>query len=295
MTRKLGVAGLQLMKYPDSELNISRFEEIVSRTKTRYPWVDLVFAGELLLQKYGVKNWKDHAQPMPNDLTERLAQLAKKNHCWLVPGSFLEKDGSKIYNTSVVFDPTGKLVAKYRKLFPWVPYEDTSFGSEFVMFEIPEVAKIGLTICYDVWFPEVYRTLAWMGAEVILQPSASYTPDRDAELVLVQAQAIMNQCYVLNANIIEPQGGGKSIFADPEGRIIQQASTHEEIMIHALDIDRVSWVRDNGSYALCAVWKAFRDSPLEGRFPPYKDLRSGAVFKGLKETRVQSSVREWKT
>jgi len=293
MTRRLGVAGLQLAKMPyELETNINKFEKVTIETKNKYPWIDLVFAGELYLQVYGEVDWKSEAEPIPNALTERLGDLAKKTGCWLVPGSLLERANDKIFNTAIVFDPKGHIVAKYRKLFPWAPHEDTSFGTDFVTFEIPGIAHIGLSICYDVWYPEVFRTLAWMGAEVILQPSASYTPDRDAELILVQAQAIMNQCYVLNSNVISPQGGGKSIFADPEGRVIQQVGTHEEVMIHALDIDRVHWLRENGSYAICPVWKALRDSPLRGKFPVYENLHDGKIFEELGATKVKKSIRQ---
>jgi formamidase len=284
---------LQLTKNPnDQEENLSKFEMVTCETKRKYPWIDLIFVGELYLQAYGKENWKSFAEPIPNELTERLKKLAKKSGCWLVPGSFLERLNEHVYNTAIVFDPKGNMVVNYRKAFPWAPHEDTSFGTEFVTFEIPGIARIGLSICYDVWFPEVFRTLAWMGADVILQPSASYTPDRDAELILVQAQAIMNQCYVLNSNILLPQGGGRSIFVDPEGRIIQQVGTHEEIMIHSLDIERVRWVRENGSYAICPVWKALRDSPINGNFPIYENLRGGKIFDSIGEMGHKRSVKE---
>ena len=293
MSRRLGIAGLQMLKAQDAdEENLKRFSQLVRRTKSRYPWVDLVFVGELYLQPYGKDDWKSRAGSIPNDLTYRMAELARETRCWLVPGSFLEKEGERVYNTAVVFNPDGDMIAKYRKLFPWVPYEDTAYGTEFVCFDIPGIARIGLTICYDVWFPEVFRTLAWMGAEVILQPSATYTPDRGVELVMTQAQAIMNQCYVLNANVIMPQGGGNSLFVDPEGNVMQQAGTHEEVMLHVVDIERVHWIREHGTYAICPIWKSLRDSPLRGRFPVYENLEGGVVFKGLKDTRVHRSIRE---
>jgi len=295
MTRKLGVAALQLKKHPDDPtITLENFERTVRKTKAQFPWVDLIFTGELLLQPYGKKNWKALAIKIPGDLTERLSTLAKEVGCWLVPGSFLEKDGSDIFNTAIVFYPDGEIVAKYRKIFPWMPFEDTSWGSDFVVFEIPGITKVGLVICYDLWFPELFRTLAWMGAEVILQPSATYTPDRDAEIVLTQAQAIMNQCYVLNINIISQTGGGRSIFADPEGRILQYVGTHEEIMTEVIDLDKVAWVRQHGSFGITPVWKSIRDSPLGGRFPQYENMQDGEIFKDLGKLKVQKSIRDWK-
>lgn len=294
MTKKLGVAGLQLKKDPHNiEANIVKFEEVTRNVKRKNPWVDLIFTGELYLQQYGVNDWKEFASQIPNELTERLSEVAKRNRVWLVPGSFLEREESKIFNTSIVFNPEGEIIAKYRKLFPWTPHEDTSFGTDFVVFDIPDLARVGLTICYDVWFPELFRTLAWMGADIILQPSATYTNDRSAELVLTRAQAIMNQCYVLNVNVIQTIGGGESLFVGPEGQILYQTGTHEEIILQTVDLDYVNWVRQYGLAAVSPVWKCLRDSPLQGKFPPYENLADGEIFKILGATKVPKSIREW--
>jgi len=294
MSRKLGVAGLQLKKDPDNpSFTFENFERTVRNTKAQFPWVDLIFTGELLLQPYGKKDWKDLAIKIPGELTERLSNIAKEVECWLVPGSFLENDGSDIYNTAIAFNPKGEIVAKYRKIYPWMPFEDTTYGTEFVTFEIPGITRVGLVICYDLWFPELFRTLTWMGAEVILQPSATYTPDRDAEIVLTKAQAIMHQCYVLNTNVISITGGGRSLFTDPEGRVLQAVGSHEEVLIEVIDLDKVAWIRQNGSFGISPVWKSFRDSPLAGRFPQYENLHEGEIFKDLGELKVQKSIRKW--
>jgi formamidase len=293
LSRKLGVAGLQLLRSEDSEQNLEKFEKIAKKTKRSFPWIDLIMIGELYLQKYGKPDWKKFAEPIPNPLTDRLSDLAKKLKCWIVPGSFLERDGSDVFNTAIVFNPQGEIVAKYRKMFPWMPQEDTSFGTEFVTFDIPNIGRVGIVICYDVWFPELFRTLSWMGAEVILQPSLTYTSDRPAELVLAQAQAIMNQCYVLNVNVVSMQGGGESIWVDPEGYVIEKTGTHEAIMTNVIDLDKVTWVRQHGHIGMNPLWKSLRDSPLEGKFPPYQDFRKGEIFKKMGKLKLQRSIREW--
>lgn len=293
MSRKLGVAGLQLLKSEDGKANLEKFERVARKTKASFPWIDLIFTGEFYLQQYGKPDWKDTAEPIPNQLTDSLGELAKKLKCWLVPGSFLEKVDSEVFNTAVVFNPEGKLVAKYRKIFPWMPFEDTAWGTDFVTFDIPEIGRIGIIICYDVWFPELLRTLAWKGAGVILYPSLTYTSDRQAELILAQAQAIMHQCYVLNVNTISLQGGGESIWVGPEGHILEKTGTHEAIITNVIDFDMVDWIRQNGSIGLDQVWKSLRDSPLKGKFPPYENLAEGEVFKKLGKLKAQRSVRDW--
>jgi len=293
LSRKLGVAGLQLSKSEDSLADLQKFEKVATKTKASFPWIDLIFTGELYLQKYDKPNWGESAQSIPNELTDRLSDLAKKLKCWLVPGSFLELDGSDVFNTALAFSPEGKMVAKYRKMFPWMPQENTSWGTDFVTFDIPKIGRIGIVICYDLWFPELFRTLAWMGAEVILQPSLTYTSDRPAELILAQAQAIMHQCYVLNVNVVSAQGGGESIWVDPEGLILERTGNHDAIITNVIDFDKVSWVRQHGHYGLNPVWKSIRDSPLQGKFPPYHNLQEGEIFKKIGTLKLQSSIREW--
>jgi formamidase len=282
-----------LLRSEDSETNLEKFERVAKKTKKSFPWIDLIMIGELYLQKYGKPDWKRFAEPIPNPLTDRLSDLAKKLKCWLVPGSFLEKYGSDVFNTAIVYNPKGEIVAKYRKMFPWMPQEETSFGTEFVTFDIPDIGRIGIVICYDVWFPELFRTLAWKGAEVILQPSLTYTSDRPAELILAQAQAIMNQCYVLNVNVVSQQGGGESIWVDPEGYVIEKTGTHEAIMTNVIDFDKVSWVRQHGHIGMNPLWKSLRDSPIQGKFPPYHDLQSGEIFKKMGKLKLQRNIREW--
>jgi predicted amidohydrolase len=97
-------------------------------------------------------------------------------------------------------------------------------GEEFCVFDIPGKGRCGLCICYDQWFPEVVRSLTWMGAEVIFCPTATYTSDRSLELVLAQANAGVNQVYFLNVNGVGGGGIGQSIFVDAEGRVLSWPS-----------------------------------------------------------------------
>ncbi len=167
--------------------------------------------------------WKKNAEVIPGPLTERLQALARKTHQWLVPGSMWELDGDKLYNTALVISPEGEIVAKYRKMFPWLPYEaGTTPGDQFCVFDIPNVGRFGLCICYDMWFPEVSRQLAWMGAEVIIQPTLTPTSDRELELAMARANGLFNQCYFVSVNGIGEWGGGRSTIIDPDGRVLRK-------------------------------------------------------------------------
>ena len=96
-------------------------------------------------------------------------------------------------------------------------------GKDFVVFDVPQ-GRIGLAICYDLWFPEVARTLVSMGAEIIIYPTLAGTIDRSAELILAQSTSIVNQCYTLSVNAAGQLGNGQSIVVGPEGNIAKQNS-----------------------------------------------------------------------
>ena len=98
-------------------------------------------------------------------------------------------------------------------------------GDAFSVFDIPQVGRFGMMICYDGWFPEVPRALAWLGAEVLLQPTLTKTVDRQQELVLARANAITNQAYVVSPNYGGLFGTGGSIVVDPEGHVLVQGGS----------------------------------------------------------------------
>ena len=93
------------------------------------------------------------AEPLDGPRVRALAEIAATHRIWLVPGSLAERDGDAIHNTAVVFAPDGRLVAAYRKVFPWRPYEAWAPGADWVTFDVPEIGRFGLSICFDSWFP----------------------------------------------------------------------------------------------------------------------------------------------
>ncbi len=187
-----------------------------------------------------------------------------------------EQDDDKLYNTAIVISPRGELIAKYRKMFPWLPYESgTAEGDQFCVFDIPDVGRFGLCICYDMWFPEVSRTLAWMGAEVILQPTLTPTSDRELELIMCRANALFNQCYFISVNGIGAWGGGRSTMIDPDGRVLQEASANQTFLTEIIDLDHVTRTREYGTLGLAQTLKQLRDAGH--KFPVYND---GQLAKG---------------
>jgi predicted amidohydrolase len=259
----------------DADATVDKMADIVANINKSFPWIQLMMFHELAVPGFvhfvTVDNndtRKRGVEPIPGPLTDRLCALARQARIWLVPGSMYEQEGDKLYNTAIVISPQGKIVAKYRKMFPWLPYESgMTAGDQFCVFVIPGVGRFGLCICYDIWFPEVSRTLAWMGAEVILQPTLTPTPDRELELIMCRANAIFNQCYFISVNGSETWGGGRSTIIDPDGRILQQASTNQTFMTEIIDLDHVTRTREFGTLGLAQTLKQLRDSGQ--KFPVY--------------------------
>lgn len=276
MSRLFGISGVQMSVVSwNAEATVDKMSDIAHNIRRNFPWVGLVMYHELvvpgLVQFVSTEKpdtWKRNAEPIPGPLTDRLCVLAKKTGQWLVPGSMYELDGDKLYNTAVVISPEGEIVAKYRKMFPWLPYESgTATGNQFCVFDIPDVGRFGLCICYDIWFPEVSRTLAWMGAEVILQPTMTPTSDRELELILCRASAISNQAYIVSVNGIGDWGGGRSLIVDPDGRVLQRAGTNQTILTEMIDLDHTTRTREYGTLGLAQTLKQLRDSGH--KFPVY--------------------------
>ncbi len=258
------------MKVSATEHNLPAMAARLDELMAIYPWVQMVVYSELAI--WGPVRAK--AQPIPGPAEEAFRKMAAKHRIWLIPGSMYESAGDRIYNTSQVINPEGQVVGRYRKLFPFRPYEmGVSAGDEFLVFDVPDVGRFGVSICYDMWFPETTRTLAVMGAEVILHPSLTGTIDRDVELSIVRATAAMNQCYFFDINGVGDGGVGRSIICGPEGNILHQAGDQEEMIPMEIDLERVRRSRVHGLLRLGQVLKSFRDRSVE--FPIYQ---SGAQY-----------------
>ncbi len=278
MSRLFGIAGVQMSVVPwDADATFEKMSDIAINIQKSFPWVQMVVYHELIvpgLVQFKTPEskdwWKKHSESIPGPLSDRLCALARKTGQWLIPGSMYELEGDKLYNTSIVISPQGEIVTKYRKMFPWLPYEaGTSPGDQFCTFDIPNVGRFGLMICYDMWFPETSRTLAWMGAEVIIQPTLTPTSDRELELVMARANALFNQAYFVSINGIGEWGGGRSTIINPDGRVMQEASTNQTILTEMLDLDHTSRTREFGTLGLAQTLKQLRDSGH--KFPIYQD------------------------
>ncbi|MFC7847075.1 carbon-nitrogen hydrolase family protein [Arthrobacter sp. NPDC057388] len=215
---------------------------------------------------------QDSAEPLDGPRVKELKELAADLGIWLVPGSVCERGPEgQLFNTQLVLSPEGELAGYYRKIFPWRPFEPYDPGDRFTTVDLAGIGRVGLNICYDAWYPEVSRQLAWMGAEVILNVVKTTTPDRRQELVLAKANAIVNQVFVVSVNCAGPTGQGHSIIVDPEGNTITEAGDDAPVLLTAdLDLAAVEHVRTHGTENLNRPWSQFRDGEAAVELPVYQ-------------------------
>lgn len=262
-SNNFGIAGLQTA-YSSGD-NLEHLATEIASIAKRFPWVKMVVAGELC----GFGANPSHAQCMPGNTESFLCDVAREHGLWLIPGSLYENVDGVIYNTSPVINPLGEVIGRYRKIFPFTPYENNiEPGNEFLVFDVPEVGRFGLSICYDMWFPETIRSLCSLGAEVILHPTMTNTIDRDVELAIVRAHAATNQCYFVDVNVAGDLGIGRSIICGPGGEVIYQAGSGREVMTFEIDFNHVRNCRKQGWNKLGQPLKSFRDNKVV--YPAYQ-------------------------
>jgi predicted amidohydrolase len=273
--RPLPIAALQTAPvFGDPDATLARLRERVPRVLMMAPATRLVLLPELHLAALAPPLEESAKVPVevPGPVTDALGEIARAAGIWLVPGTVYEPaDDGGVHNTCLVFSPDGELVASYRKVFPWQPHETSVAGDCFTVFDIPGVGRLGLSICYDGSFPETCRELAWMGAEVVLQPTLTTTTDRETELVTARANAIFNQIYVVSLNAAAPAGLGRSLIVDPEGIVRYQAGSAEEVITDVLDLDAVTRVREYGTYGVSRMWDQFERRREQLRLSVYAD------------------------
>ncbi|MDF1608165.1 carbon-nitrogen hydrolase family protein [Hoeflea sp. YIM 152468] len=263
------IAGIQM--YVNAvEPNVDAMLHKLDVVMARFPWTQMVVFSELAA--FGPLS--RFAQPLLNDTIERFQAAARRYNVWVIPGSMFEQaDDGLIYNTATVISPDGAIVSHYRKMFPFLPYEvGIAGGSEFCIFDVPGVGRFGLSICYDIWFPETTRHLTSMGVEVLIHPVLTGTIDRSTEIAIAQATAAQFQCYIFDINGLGAGGIGQSCVVSPSATILHRSMAGEDMFPVEIDFDQVRRQRETGFMGLGQVLKSFRDRAVD--FPVY-DRASG--------------------
>ena len=214
---------------------------------------DFVILPELWVQGgFAFPTFPETAESIDGLAVSALQAAAKEAQVWLHGGSLVTRDDDgKLRNTAIVISPTGELVGKYAKrhLFGFTGGETTvlAAGNDLVTVDLPW-GRAGLSICYDLRFPEMYRALLDLGSKIFLIPSA--WPERRIAhwSLLTRARAVENQCFVIACNGAGIQGdtvlGGRSVVVDPWGAVLAEGGDDEEVLTCDLDIETIDKTRE---------------------------------------------------
>jgi deaminated glutathione amidase len=249
--RELVAAAIQMSSTPDKEENRERAEALIREAVSA--GAELVALPELWSCHGLAKVYRENAEPVPGPTTEFLGDLARELGVYLLGGSILEGEPSaeRLSNTSTFFDPSGEMTAVYQKLHLFdVKVSDREYlesaniapGKEIVTAKAG-AATLGLSVCYDVRFPELYRLLALRGAEILAVPAAfTLQTGKDHWEILLRARAVENQAFV----VAPAQWGrkadgrwtyGRSTIVDPWGTVLATCPDRDGYALATLDLD----------------------------------------------------------
>ena len=256
---RLIVALVQMQSGNDKEQNVSTAERLVHEAAGK--GASIVALPEYFSFGAIGPQQKEVAESVEGPTGTRMRQIAAATGVYLVGGSIAERDerSGKVFNTSLFIDPKGEIIAAYRKIHPFdleVDDETTLRESDYLQpgdtLELCETGygAIGLTICYDLRFPEIYRALALEGARIIFVVSSFMAlTGRDHWEPLLRARAIENQVFIAAPNQAGPIPGtelmrhGHSMIIDPWGNILSQAADAEQVVTAEIDFDYLAKVR----------------------------------------------------
>ena len=259
---KLKVAAVQMNSGSDKEKNLKQADRLIKiavKKKTNFIALPEVFNFRGNLNKAS-----EVAEKIPGYSTNFISKLAKKYKVWILIGSMMEtirpETSTKPFNTSVLINPNGKIIAKYRKMHL---FDIRLKGKEILESKRNQAgknprlasvgkAKIGLSICYDLRFPELYRHYSQRGAKVFCIPSSFIKPTGEAHWhTLIKARAIENFAYVIAPNQAGIGTGGvktygHSLIVDPWGKILAEGPANGEAVVFAeIDLDYLKKIRNN--------------------------------------------------
>jgi omega-amidase len=228
------------------EINIERARRLLDEAKKQD--AELVLLPELWTTGYDLERVAEHGIDLSEKSQNVLADLARQFEVYLC-GSTLERKDGKYFNTQTIYSPAGALLAKYRKLHLFRPLNEPTFlspGVEPMTVELPW-GKAGLAICYDLRFPELFRSYAMAGAQLMLVCAEWPHPRLEHWRTLLRARAIENQAFVVACNAVGNVNGnvffGHSMIINPWGEVVAEAEESETTLFAELDLGQVDQIR----------------------------------------------------
>jgi len=247
----LRLALLQL-RIDDSEPASARVDRAIALVRAQ-AGADLVVLPELWVPgAFAYRGYEASASSLPGAVIGEISLAAREIGAYVLAGTVIERDDGELHNTAVLIGPAGDIVHTYRKvhLFGFDHGEAAVLtpGDVVSTYPLPGFTTLGMTTCYDLRFPELYRLLLDEGAQLIVVPAGWPAARLDHWLLLLRARAVENQLFVIGCNQVGMQEGvelgGHSVVVDPWGRVIAEAGTDEEVLTVELDLALVAKIRD---------------------------------------------------
>jgi predicted amidohydrolase len=252
MARKVKILGIQMQSvFNDKVANYQKVSKALSQNADF--GADLVVLPETFNAGYDARNFEKNSEPIPNDATSMLLSGMAEKYQTNIAGTIIEKspDGT-LKNTLVVFNRQGALCAKYHKVhvFSHQGSDEGKYitaGDSIVTADL-DFGRVGLSICYDLRFPELYRTLALSGAELVICPAAWPDVRLAHWQTLLRARAIENQFFMLGVNQVgkvtfSRTDAGNSAIIDPWGETVASCDSTEGVLRAEIDLDKIEEVR----------------------------------------------------
>ncbi len=255
---KIKLALCQMNVVDNKEENLKKASSMIAESVRQD--ADFIILPEMFNCPYSNDKFIEYCETENDSKTlNTLSLLAGKNNVYILAGSIPEKESDKLFNTSYLFDKSGNIIAKHRKMHLFdidvkdrITFKESDVltaGDDFTIADT-EFGKIGIGICYDIRFPELARIMVENGALILIYPGAFNMTTGPAHWeLLFRSRALDNQVYcvgvapALNENA-SYHSYGHSIIASPWGDVISQAETEEELIISEIDLSEIKKIRE---------------------------------------------------
>ena len=253
--KKISLAVCQLRTETDYEATMEKAAEMIRDASAA--GAKIAVLPEMFSCPYDREYFRLFASRGHEDTCRRLSSLARDNRLVLVGGSVPEVEGERLYNSCFVYGPDGELLARHRKIhlfdvdLPGMRFHEShsfSPGSDITVFDTP-CGRMGVAICFDVRFPELFRAMARRGAELICLPAQFNMTTGPAHWeATMRVRAIDNELFLVAASAARYEGfsyecWGHSMILDPYGTKLAEADETEQLLLAELDLSRIDEVR----------------------------------------------------
>ncbi len=247
---KVTISAIQMdVKHGDLKSNLEKAFKMIEKAANK--GANFVVLPEMWPTGFDYETLQKLPASYVDEVLGLLGDLSARYSLYIISGSLCEPAEGQFFNTSIIIDPSGKPMGQYRKVHLFKDMGEQDFftpGTEIPTFDT-KFAKIGIAICYDIRFPELFSALSTAGAQMIFVPAEFPRPRIEHWQTLLRARAIENQLFVIGCNRVGKAGTreyfGHSTLIGPYGEIIDELEEDEDILTESIELDKIREIREN--------------------------------------------------